>query len=446
MSARQLLALLGIVALLVLAIVLKQWRAPKALTREEAQSLEVQVPVDAVDRITLRKGAESPVELQKAGGAWQIPSLWGIKGDAERVRKFLESVAGIKGEARGQSEELFGDFGITDAEAIHIILAAGGQDVVHLLIGTTTAGPGQLFIRKTEARTVFLCNDSLLAPLGLSGNVAAAALKPDPWADFRIFSFAPELVQTVELRVRGSEWHELGGALPFERDANQLLPYLQGMLGVRADGVVDPAGTGYGFDDPEWELRLNVKDGAPLMVTVGALKADSATQRYLRVSDDPHTYHVAPSVLERIKADGSRFIASNPLAVVKDALQTLMVHTPEREVSLAPAGSSWKGLEEYLASLETFHVSRVDTVPARAAGAPPEPNWLTVQFEGREPVTIACEAPAGDASSDIRCVHRGNQIPFMIARPTFQLLFENVGRLERPADAAAPANAPATSH
>ena len=450
MNARQLLTLLGIAAVLTVIIVFKQLHAPKPLTQEQPQSLALQVPTGTVDHVTLRKGMAAGVELEKADGAWRIPSLWNVKADADKIQKFLDAVGAVKGEARGQSDTLFGDFGIMDADALHVILAADGAEVVHLLIGTVSPGPNQAFIRQAGTPTVFLCDNSLLSTLGVTGGVASAELKPDPWTDLRMFSFSPDSVQTVDVRQRAGEWRELGAALPFPRDANQVAPYLQGLLSVRADGVVDPAGTGYGFEEPEWELRLNLKEGAPIVVTVGALKADSATQRYLRISGDPHVYDAAPYILERIKVDSSRFLASNPLGVVKEKLHSLTVHTPERELSLTPAGGSWKGLDEYLASLETFHVARVDTVPVPTADTPAEPYWLTVQFEGQEPATVACDAPSGDDGSNVRCVHRGNPVPFLIARPTFQLLFENVGRLERPAEAApsaepAPASPGSTS-
>jgi hypothetical protein len=435
MNARQLRALAVALGLLVVLAALKRVVPRREVFREETQSLEIHVTPDAVDRVSLsRGGLETSVGFQRIDGVWRLPALWNARADAERIRRFLDSLAQLTGEPRGGSEHLFDDFGITDAQALHVTLSAGSQEALHLLIGTKPAGWQQFFARRSQAPTVFLCRSTLLSELGVYGDLSSAQLSADAWLDLKLFSSSPDAIERAELREGTAEWRELGGQLPFDRDDGELTRYLQDLLNVQASGVADPDGTGYGFEQPAWELRLLPKGGgSPIVLTVGGVKAGSTDDRHLKVSDIPQVFHAARDALERIKVEESRFIRQDPLEIEDGARQALRVETPDTSVSLALGDARWPGLDEYLQGLQAFRVSQVNGLAARAAAATMMPYRIEVSgAQPQDTAGVACEKPEDESTDQILCRNEQRNLPFLINRATFQSLFTRLERLDRP--------------
>lgn len=298
MNAKQLKILLFVVGFLIAISVLKVLRRAKPEVPTETQALSLRASADAADRITIAKGTQPPaVELRKADGRWTIPSLWDARADAEAVRRLLDTLATLSGEPRGQSAEVFSDFGITDDEALHLAVFEGATETAHALIGTAGAAWQELFLRAATSSTVFLVRSDLLFQLGMFGGVNDATPKAEPWLDLRLFPpVDSDAVQTIEIKEGTADWR----APPFEGDPAKMNAHLQGLSSIRASSVVDPKGAGYGFDAPAWELRLTMKDTPPMALTVGALIPDSTTDRYAKRSDLPQVYTVSKAALEQL--------------------------------------------------------------------------------------------------------------------------------------------------
>ncbi|MBI4598189.1 MAG: DUF4340 domain-containing protein [Candidatus Omnitrophica bacterium] len=313
MNSRQLTILGVVLAVLVAAVAIKRFQPRKEVFREETQSLDVRVDTGAADRITISKGTpEAPaIELAKTESTWTVPSAWHAKADGERIKRLLTRLTELTGERRGNREQLFDDFGITDAKAIHITLSQRNTELLHVLLGTKSVGWDQFFLRRAGSPAVFLCRSNLLSSeLGIFGNLESATLKAESWVDRRLFDAAPETVTGVELREGSGEWRRL------EAD---LAPYLQSLANLNATEVVDPDGSGYGLEQPVWQLRLTKKEGAPIELAVGGTRAGSTDARYVKVTAIPPlmvrngvlpfpappapqtVYVVSSSVLEQIK-------------------------------------------------------------------------------------------------------------------------------------------------
>jgi hypothetical protein len=437
MNRKQIVILLGVLGVLLLAVVVKRLAPRPEVYEEEVQSLKIAFSPETATRLVLGKGAgeQDRVELQRANGFWRIPSLWNAKADAEKVERFLGSLSALKGEVRSEADAVLSDYGITDEQALHVTVFQEARPVLHLLLGTAQAGWQQLFIRQANSSTVFLTQSDLLSEMGIYGQVSDTTTPTaDVWADLRFLAFSPEAIARVEVKEKGADWQELGGQLPFERDAAKVQTYLQELVNLRAQRVVDPAGTAYGFAEPAWQLRFVKNEGTPVLLTVGAPTAEASTDRYLRVEGAPDVYAVSGYTLDRIKVDGSRFIGEDPLNVGAAKHDTLTVTVPGNEATAAIQKDRWAGLDEYLQALKTFRVSKTQELPDRAKTELNTPYQLTLSG-GSESLTIACEAPVTAETNEIVCINRKKAIPFIVDRPTFQAVFERVERLERPAPA-----------
>ena len=278
MNAKQLTILGVVLVVLVAAVAVQRVRLRQEIVRDETQSLNIRVDTGGVDRVTITKGIAEPpaVELTRADAAWSLPSVWHAKADGERIKRLLTRLTELAGEARGNSETLFDDFGITDAKAIHLALYQNNAERLHLLIGTAQVGWDQFFARRAGSPAVFLCRSNLLSSeLGIFGNIESAAVKAESWVDYHLISAAPEAVHHLELREGSGDWRALDGPPP------------QSLLNLRATQVVDPQGAGYGLESPGWQLRVMKKEGAPLELAVGGAVAGTAETRYVKITTEP---------------------------------------------------------------------------------------------------------------------------------------------------------------
>lgn len=440
MSAKQIRWLVLVLGLLIAAAVIKRLIPRKELFRQEAQSLQIQVHPETVNKITIVKGENASVELQNMEGIWRLPSVWNARADADRVRQLLEHLSELSGEARGNSETLFDDFGISDAKALHITLFEGDREALHLLVGTAPAGWQQAFVREAGSPNVFLTRSQILQDLNIFGDIATAPLSTDTWLQLKLLTFSPEEIQRIEVREGSGEWRELGNPLPFERDDEKVRAYLQTLLTLKAGGVVDPQGTAYGFDQPTWQLRLNKKEGDPILLSVGGAKTGSTDEHDLRLSTSSEVYYAGRYMLEQLQADGSRLIRPDPLKIGAAAWRQLKVKTMINEVALSLKDAHWQGLDDYLQALNTFQVAQTDHLPAREGDTVTMPYWIELTDDrDREKTGIACEAPGSDPNSHVLCLNQHNGIRFLITHAMFQSLFEQLERLEKPQPPAQPA-------
>lgn len=437
MNKKQIVILLGVLGALIVAVVAKRLVPRPEVYKEETQSLEIAFSPETATRVVLGKGSgeQERVELQRANGAWRIPSLWNAKADGEKVERFLDSLSRLKGEVRSSADDVLSDFGITDEQALHVTVFQEARPVLHLLLGTAPAGWQQLFVRQANSSTVFLAQSDLLSEMGIWQMSDATKPSADAWADLRFLAFSPESITRIELKEKGADWQELGGQLPFERDPAKAQTHLQELLNLRAQRVADPAGTAYGLTEPAWQLRFVKREGAPVVLTVGAPTAEGSTDRYLRVEEASEVYAVSGYTLDRIKVDGSRFIGEDPLRVGEAKYATLTVTTPGKEATVAVQKDRWAGLDEYLQALKTFRVAKTQGLPDRAKTELKTTHQITLSGGGSEHLTIACEAPVTAETNEIVCINRKNAIPFTIDRSTFQAVFERLERLEQPAPA-----------
>src|SRR3989338_256023 len=484
MSKRQIFILLGILVVFGVAIFVKKLHKPVEYQTEAGSSLVIQFDENVVDRIVMKKikqqdakveeaktevptekkaevdtktgdaaktekgkeaksatpSAESEkpkevveqVELIKTDGQWKIPGKWDSKADAERIKRLFKSLSELKGEERGSSEDLYGDFGIKDEQALHVVLYSGSNEALHLLFGQKKAGFQDFFVRKTGSNSVYLASGSLLSDLGIYGEIKDAELKADSWLDLKLLGLKPESIKKIEIKEKGKgkDWREIGVNLPFEKDEAKIKDYFARVANLRATGVEDPGGLKekvFGFEAPEVEAKITDMENKTITITVGAAKKESSSDSYLQVSGTPQVYTASRYALETFSVNEATLVKANPLGIDKENLESLVVHTASKEYVLSPKKDSWPKLDEYISKLASFSVSGTDASIATAV----LPDWIEIKAEGGEPLKISCETLVKDAK-DVLCKNEKKKLSFKISDVTYKDLFEDLTRLEKP--------------
>ena len=170
--------ILGLVFLiLVVVVVVSRSSGPEPQTEIHQDTLVGEFDTGQAGHIEFYHG-EKParkVILKKKNGNWTVPSRFGARADTKRIDKLLAGLPGLSGEARVRELSLFGEFDITEEQAVHLIVRdTGGSEITHLLVGK--AGPDWRsgFARKAGGNSVYLVNVALLSLLGVSRPMTGA--------------------------------------------------------------------------------------------------------------------------------------------------------------------------------------------------------------------------------------------------------------------------------
>src|SRR3989338_3561154 len=214
MKEKNLIVLFVILAVLVgLVFVKKTMRKEVPTTEESVDIIAPAVNAAAVSEMSLmlisREPAESKgvsdgqvnegqeagegdntrrdfVSLVKEGERWKDMTQYGVDADETGIASALDMLDQLTGELRSNKANILGDYGIKEDQALNIKLKRNDGQIVHVLIGTETAGYQNSFVRLQDSNAVYMANQNLLAVFGARGEGAGQSLDTKKWADKRI--------------------------------------------------------------------------------------------------------------------------------------------------------------------------------------------------------------------------------------------------------------------
>ncbi len=464
MKPRQILILIGILALLLAGVFFRQRQKPAQLVTEEYTPLDLSFDANSVGKILIYKGKlgekknpDEYVEMTKSKeGQWQISSLWGARADQDKVTSFLEAIRKAKGEQRGKGKQIFKDFGIADEEAFHVSIAnLSGKDLLSLALGIKKAGDTPTFIRKSAAETVYLTDANLFGQIGIYSDPAKETAKSDFWASMQIVQFDGTKIQSIETkrfmnnqeivtthlsRKETQRWKALREGLPFEIDSGKISQFLNDIKTWRAQKVLDPKAKDYGFAKPKWQMRFELEGGGDILLTSGDID-EKAKLVYLHVSNEPVVFELSRYYFENMDVDDSHFFTDNPLGIDPDKIEKLVIHSDKKEMSFNPKGKKWDSLTQYLENSKNFRPLRLLFDPAdqkKVSGK----IWIEIQKQGEaskflEVGEVLSAEPRknlnGEAmEKEYAASMRGKTQPFAIPESVFKQFFENIDNLAEP--------------
>lgn len=151
---------------------------PDDIQISSIKSIKIFRGVEEADAVQMERSAED-------SGKWFVSGYFGSRGDSSKIDNFLISIKNMEGELRSSTAGVFGEYGIADDEALHILLSGDdGKEIGHLLVGSKTVDNRNGFARFAGQEKVYYINRNLGSPAG----IAAADEKPDPevWVDLAV--------------------------------------------------------------------------------------------------------------------------------------------------------------------------------------------------------------------------------------------------------------------
>lgn len=342
MNKKQIVILCLILGILALGILLKSWLTSidDVLVPPQGGSTAVaEFDPAKVERILVDHGAQAPkVELAKEGGIWKVKSLWDAKADPAKVEELIRALRSVRGELRGTGKKLFRDFGIQDENAFSIkFFDAGNTSLLDLRVGVQPAGPESCFIRKASGEEVYLADLDMEELLGVHEALKEAVLNSAAWADLGLFSPDPEKVTKITIYyLEGDQktmllglaretdpkdpakvsWKFLRKDMALPADPEQVLKFIAVLGSIKAQKVVDPAGQGYGLEQPVWQL--GVAEGDRKVLLNAGPKTTKEGLRYVKPVGSSTVFALEGAYFDDLNVDDTHFVrAVVPAAEVK---------------------------------------------------------------------------------------------------------------------------------
>lgn len=454
MKPRQLITLIVILFVLVALVWVKQTHKPHELSTQEYVPLELSfdpAQVTAIELLKPKGEQEEYIELIKEDEKWKLKSLNHARVEQQKIDDFLKELKNAKGEMRGRSKELFGDFGIGDDEAFSLRLHdANNTTILDLQLGVKKSSSA-IFIRRTGTDEVYYTGADIFGKIGIFSDPKESTLDHNYWANTSLIELDPAKVLSIEGKrfKDGKEiittqitrqpkdaattgtWRFARGQVPFDIDPEKVKSFVESFKTWRAQKILDPKAQDFGFDQPQWQMVFEVEGSDPVILKAGKTNEDKTT--YIYVSTEPVVFQMSPYYYENMDADDSRFIIDNPLKVDKTKTELLILTVDKKRFETHPQQKSWEGLNNFMDQLLSLRPTRLifDEGEKKKIKSPSKYS-IEIRNKDQEVSTIVDFGEPINDAKDYAVTLRGTNYPFVIANYNYNLVFDNLSRLEAP--------------
>jgi hypothetical protein len=268
------------------------------------------------------------VHLQKKGEQWIVEDLYGAYADEAKIDALFNALTKLKGDVRSDDRALLADYGITDAQGIHVRLEKAGAILAQLVIGTKKSGLNGSFVRVIGSNAVYAVDENILMPLGFWGDVKEEDFSAETWTDKKPLAIESLQVESLKLvekdktlldiaRVPGGqpgEWR-FAATHPKPVDPAKVTALLTAIKNLRAQSVVSPqdwsaSGTA------DWTLSLGKAGGKTLTLSRSAIDKDRC---YMKPSDREYAFEFAAQTLTAVQKADADLFQDEPPAVKEQA-------------------------------------------------------------------------------------------------------------------------------
>ena len=447
MKSKQLITLVGVLVLLSAGVVFKQAQKPAELTTEVYSSLDLSFSDALVAEISLSQGNSSErIMIKKIDDQWRLPDLSNSRADENKIKKLLDAIDDAKGEVRGNSKAIWSDFGIEDDEGIKIsLMDRNAKELLALVLGVKKVGRSASFLRQKGDEKVYLVEPNLFSSIGIFGDPAQKGPELRFWNSLEFIPVAADEVSGIEivkfqnlkeilmtgLKKSGGEW-EFGESVsfPFKLDQSRVKNFLTNASKWRAEKVLSANDQDYGFVDPYLKLKFYLPRNEVFELM---LSNPSGDEYFAQISNEEAIYQIPKYRIANLERDNSYFFANNPLDIDPDKVERLFVKiSKKKKYEVRPKQKTWPDLTQYLSEFKNFRISRLLSNPSeinRAEGGP----LLEVQEEGEDLKVIQFGKLLSEEKKEY-AARLGDGQPFAVPDYVYNKFFENLDRLEDPAD------------
>ncbi len=161
-------------------------------------------------------------KLKKEGEEWVILSDFKKPARQATVTELLETLADLHGEVRAKGKRYFSRFGVSEREALHLVLKKDGQELAHFLIGKRGPQWESNFLRLKGSQEIYLVPVNLLAKLDI-WEEGPEVPQDKAFVDLEVLSLPVKEIKTLSLTGPKGGWtlRREGSKFVFTKDGRE---------------------------------------------------------------------------------------------------------------------------------------------------------------------------------------------------------------------------------
>jgi hypothetical protein len=377
MKSKHIIVCALILAFLIGIILLQKFLSVKPPEAPKSVGLGRDIDTGDVQKIRFYIGSDEKeaMELEKKNGAWVVRTRFDAPAQEQQIKTLLEEIRDASAEMRAENAELFGEFAIGDAEAVHLILYGTGATVLqHLLLGKESADGSGIFVRLQGQPKIYALNKNLRRELRIHESAEEGTeiqIDPKGWLDFQPFRnlkdeevvkislaspgrhlvFERKQVESQEVQKEGekktepkTEWVLSQESTPalfrIKQDGvEQIIPQLKN---AAAEDVIDPKKEKEcGFESPTYTVTLRLKDGTEKTLIIGKLIDENKDERFAEIKGERLIWNWPHWATEGIFRDAKSLFELPPLVSDSAKLRALTLCDPLKKLVIEKTGETW---------------------------------------------------------------------------------------------------------
>jgi len=272
-------------------------------------------------------GQQPGLVLRRNDKSWGLPNYFDAPANSQKIESFLQDVAGLRGEKRASSKDVFSTFGVEDDKALTLeFLSKDGEPLFVILAGKQ--GPtGGGFVRFKDQVEVYLAEKNLRASFGIFGDDRKAP-QPKLWADLKVIPNPKDSWASVELIQPGASFAFAKQQKPAEAKPEENAPEaaslppaaeiwlqqqpenpkleegkiqssLNALANLQATQLVDPAqADAYGLNASAYQARITLNDGKTVQLLISQPEGKGPV--YARLDNKKEIYELTEGNLQTI--------------------------------------------------------------------------------------------------------------------------------------------------
>jgi len=252
---------------------------------------------------------------------WILVNEYNSKAKGDEIQKLLNDLGAVAGSVRGESEDLYPDFSITDNGALQLrLLGADNALLQHLYIGKGGPDGHSCFMRFPGSPKVYLADNNFISRFAAWNAPPFKKLPTDRWMNLNLCSLDRNSINSIKLKTPRVDY-EFALATEASDDTlaapvkkwQQLLPAKgtileearmrglhSGVAGLNASGVADPSNADkFSLGKPSHSVWAGDTLGNSVLVNFSD-KIDTLEQRYATVQGRNTVYRINKGAFERI--------------------------------------------------------------------------------------------------------------------------------------------------
>ncbi len=325
MKSKNMIILVVVLAVLVVIYLAQNMGSDKMTVSESLLDLYPDFNSSSVTAIKAYKQdyPDSGLMFVKQDNNWLVESYYNAPAKVSEIEKLFTDIDNLQGEIRSLNQDLFSDYDIEDAKALHVeFLGSDNSEIAHILFGKGVPQASRSsFLRNYGQDTVYMGSENFISRFAAWNADPAKRLPAKRWVEMKLADFDKESSKQIEL-VKGKtkylfekqEQSVMEDTVETTKEVwVQVKPSKDKLDEMKIDGILSRIGAlrameivsgeilpDQGLVDPKYIAGVTLKDGATQVFSFGAETDTTSSAYYVKVEGRPLVYKVAKFNFEAI--------------------------------------------------------------------------------------------------------------------------------------------------